>query len=1201
MDSVDDWIEFLRNYSRGADCLPPALPAAVDGRPTHTALPLPSFEIPLYPPGDISPETARIIATFYSQYNFLPPPRAEEEVKRRAVIAEYNLFRSDQTENFNRCSALVNSIFNFAPICTISLFQHDTQIVVSKAGEFPVKPGEGLVTETSICGHVVLKKVALELAQINDDWRFLGNPWCSRSGGLQGYIGVPIILDADPSSPHSSERVTVGVLALMSSDPFPTLSASQRDILHNITAMLSAQLRSTWEGWRGGRETRMRDAVSMFLERALVEPYQLAVTKAQVAADPPVQGSSPRSAFAGAHNRTLSNESLFSSAAEQIRELLEADFVALVDLTECPSWNRLDGKPPRLFGSCHSQRCEGMESNFAFPISMANIVSFLDLFATTGRSIFPAPWGRSGLEPLLMLSAGVKRKRGTSNSSVPHVAVPFYSDDQPKLLIIVSSSAPLFTFNQSDVTECTQDCVFVANEICFFLDQIVLVLKVLLMFTHELRTPLHGLLGQLDLLRDRLSNGDLSMVPTLLDSADFCGAALRDIVDDVLDFGKMSRDPKAIATSPPLPLTQVDLLQITSEALKTSWVRRLQFQAATATSDEEQKLELVLEYEDRSALAGWWLSVDVSGYRRILNNLLINSLKYTAAGTITVSLVSGLGVASCPQIVLRCTDTGQGIAPDFLGKIFDPFTQADSFSPGAGLGLHITKSIVARMGGTITVESRLGFGSTFTVALPIKGLALRELNTDAVLRSVVVTANLDLKIAASNANEESPGKPTPQPETTIATKPSTSSENEPPLKILVVDDNAISRKILVTMLSKRANATTYQAEDGLAAVKVFREVKPDAVWTDVSMPNMDGVVKMRAIERAQGWPPAHIVAITGLGMSDERIRNEALMSSAALDGWLIKGQARFLFMRPLESYGPAEIAHGPFFIGLGLNLLLYGATFVQVYIYFLTYRRDKAWTKIFVVFVLFLDTLNTAFDFAYLYKCLIIHYGDVKMLGSADWLFATDPAMTGIIAASVQLFYAWRIKVLTGNMWLTGTVAILALIGLASAIGTTVEVHLMPHFVDFIKFKSVVIIWLLAACIADIVITGILVFHLKSHKSGIEGSDVLVDRIIRMTLQTGLATSLCASIDLILYLSDPIALHLIFNIPLCKLYTNSLLSSLNARTVRKDSSHGSGGDGLMANKPRPPQRQSIALNLDEPLEMARAIPAPPATRIGKMA
>ncbi|KAF7316421.1 hypothetical protein MIND_00160900 [Mycena indigotica] len=282
--------------------------------------------------------------------------------------------------------------------------------------------------------------------------------------------------------------------------------------------------------------------------------------------------------------------------------------------------------------------------------------------------------------------------------------------------------------------------------------------------------------------------------------------------------------------------------------------------------------------------------------------------------------------------------------------------------------------------------------------------------------------------------------------------------------------------------------------------------------------------------------------------------------------------------RLIESYGPAEIAHGPLFVGLFFNSILFGTpralmktsptglTFqfkgimiIQTYLYFITYRSDKAWTKIFVFCVFVLDTLNTAFDFAYLYECLIVHYGDVAKLTRANWLFATDPVMT----------------VLTRNRWLVGAVIASVLVAFAGGVATSIEVHMHPRFLDFIKFESVVIIWLAASAIADIFITTILVIHLvsKSHKTGLAGTDMLVDQIIRsksivsppwwsipddphsqVTVQTGLATSLCATIDLILFLTDPVALHLIFNIPLCKLYTNSLLSSLNARAAPENSS-----------------------------------------------
>ncbi|KAJ7158377.1 hypothetical protein C8R43DRAFT_995787 [Mycena crocata] len=290
-------------------------------------------------------------------------------------------------------------------------------------------------------------------------------------------------------------------------------------------------------------------------------------------------------------------------------------------------------------------------------------------------------------------------------------------------------------------------------------------------------------------------------------------------------------------------------------------------------------------------------------------------------------------------------------------------------------------------------------------------------------------------------------------------------------------------------------------------------------------------------------------------------------------------------MRAIESYGPAELAHGPMFVGFFFNVLLYGVMIIQTYLYFTVFRSDRTWTKTFIACIFLLDTLNTVFDFTYLYDSLITHFADVPFLARANWLFATDPIMTAIIASLVQMFFAWRVKTVTGNIWLAILVSTCALVGLAGGLATSVNVILTPVFKDFIHFKSAVIVWLAAECVGDILITIILVYHLKSNKTGLEGSDILLDRIIRLTMQTGLATSLCATIDLILFLSDPIGLHLIFNFPLSKLYTNSLLCSLNARTPQGAGSADSGRTGLMVSKrlsiaPPPQFRSHVFIDVE---------------------
>ncbi|KAK0454811.1 hypothetical protein EV421DRAFT_2029785 [Armillaria borealis] len=244
----------------------------------------------------------------------------------------------------------------------------------------------------------------------------------------------------------------------------------------------------------------------------------------------------------------------------------------------------------------------------------------------------------------------------------------------------------------------------------------------------------------------------------------------------------------------------------------------------------------------------------------------------------------------------------------------------------------------------------------------------------------------------------------------------------------------------------------------------------------------------------------------------------------------------------------AAVAHGPMLIGLMFNLLLLGVIVTQVYIYLTTYqKRDKLWMKTLVLFLFVANIANSVFLMADTYIALIKHFDDVPYLANATWLFATDPTLTGLISATVLLFFAWRVKVLTSNWYLAALVAALALAGAGGAIAATAKIRVIPGFANFQEFQSVVIIWLVASCVADIAITAILVSYLRRHKTGFQGSDELVDRIIRATVQTGLITSVVAIVDLILFLVNSSGLHLIFNFTLAKLYTNTLMSSLNSR------------------------------------------------------
>jgi len=145
---------------------------------------------------------------------------------------------------------------------------------------------------------------------------------------------------------------------------------------------------------------------------------------------------------------------------------------------------------------------------------------------------------------------------------------------------------------------------------------------------------------------------------------------------------------------------------------------------------------------------------------------------------------------------------------------------------------------------------------------------------------------------------------------------------------------------------------------------------------------------------------------------------------------------------------------------------------------------------------------------------------------------------------------------LTKSWSLVAVVFFGSISGGTGAIATSFEVGRTPHFVDFRDFKSVVIIWLASSAITDLIITTFLVWYLQTHKSGFKKSNLIINRIIRLTVQTGLITSFIATLDLVFFLASPSGLHLMFNFPLCKLYSNSLMSSLNARHGWRFESHG---------------------------------------------
>ncbi|KAH9928308.1 uncharacterized protein B0H18DRAFT_1000756 [Fomitopsis serialis] len=245
----------------------------------------------------------------------------------------------------------------------------------------------------------------------------------------------------------------------------------------------------------------------------------------------------------------------------------------------------------------------------------------------------------------------------------------------------------------------------------------------------------------------------------------------------------------------------------------------------------------------------------------------------------------------------------------------------------------------------------------------------------------------------------------------------------------------------------------------------------------------------------------------------------------------------------------AQNAHGPGLAGIFMNIMLYGVMISQSFFYFSTYKSDPIWLRGYVAALLLADTINSIFNMWWIYNVLINNFGDIAALENADWLFQSEEALAGIIAMMVQFFFAWRILRLTRNYIVVAIIVVASLVGGLSGIGTGIAVSIHPAFSGFQHLQVLVILWLVGAAACDILITLALSWHLAQQRTGSLQTDTVISRIIQLTVSNGLVTAGFAVADIIAFLSTPRGIHLAFNYTLVKLYGNSMMASLNSRSL----------------------------------------------------
>ncbi|KAM7197924.1 autoinducer 2 sensor kinase/phosphatase luxQ [Naviculisporaceae sp. PSN 640] len=254
--------------------------------------------------------------------------------------------------------------------------------------------------------------------------------------------------------------------------------------------------------------------------------------------------------------------------------------------------------------------------------------------------------------------------------------------------------------------------------------------------SHELRSPLHGILASSELLRESIT--DPSLLSTL-DMLDSCGKTLLDTFTNLLDHAIAIKDGKAATTSvATIKVAQLGRLvedvvdavhfshlseHATQSSLRSNGVYSLNVSSGVKGGIPADRSLLVVV--NISALPTWEMPIDVGAWKRIVMNIYGNSLKYTKSGRIEIGL-KVLQKADktgqiCDHICFTVEDTGKGMSSDYLKyRLFSPFSQEDNYAPGIGLGLSIVQQLATGLGGTIDVKSSVGVGTLVEVCLPLK-------------------------------------------------------------------------------------------------------------------------------------------------------------------------------------------------------------------------------------------------------------------------------------------------------------------------------------------------------------------------------------------------------------------------------------------------------------------------------------------------
>ena len=335
--------------------------------------------------------------------------------------------------------------------------------------------------------------------------------------------------------------------------------------------------------------------------------------------------------------------------------------------------------------------------------------------------------------------------------------------------------------------------------------------------SHEIRTPLNAIVGFSHLIAE---SDDAEERKTYYNIVNANNERLLQLINEILDLSKIESGTIEFSFGP------ASLHNLCREVHDAHIFRT------------PQGVSLVYESSDESLM----IETDKNRVFQVISNLIGNAVKFTKEGSISYGykLVDN-------QIVFHVTDTGTGIEPEKVGRVFERFAKLNNHAQGTGLGLSICKSIVERLGGKISVNSEFGKGTTFTFTLPY---------------TIANPANVDSSKKENGegniAGIASAGK--------TADSSVDNSANTRHACILVAEDTDSNFDLLKAILGK--DHQLIRAHDGMEAVTMFDEVKPDLILMDIKMPNLDGLEATKIIRELSATVP--IIAQSAFAYEQDR-------------------------------------------------------------------------------------------------------------------------------------------------------------------------------------------------------------------------------------------------------------------------------------------------------------------------------------------